>query len=206
MSRAMVSGETGWAAAERFILTVTDLKQFAYCPRVVFYTYCLPLLHSPTAKMRESHLAHEEESRREVRRGLRAYGLDGGDRAFDVSLRSQTLGLSGKADLVITTGREQIPVDYKLTTRSASTHFRLQLAAYGLMLHEMNGLTVQRGFIYSLLTHRAEEVPFTTRLQNQVRRLVADMHRMIAREQMPDAPKGRARCMNCEFRRYCNDL
>ncbi len=27
---------------ERLIFTVTDLKQYAYCPRIVFYTYCLP--------------------------------------------------------------------------------------------------------------------------------------------------------------------
>jgi len=198
--------EAGWAVAERLILTVTDLKQYAYCPRVVYYTYCLPALASLTAKMRESHLAHEEESRREVRRSLRAYGLDTGARAFDVPLRSQTLGLSGKADLVITTEREQIPVDYKLTTRGASPHFRMQLAAYGLMLQEMHGLTVTRGFVYSLITHQAEEVALTTRLQNQVRHMVAAMHEMIASESMPAPPDRRARCMGCEYRRYCNDL
>lgn len=196
----------GLPAPDRTFLTVTDLKQYAYCPRVVYYTYCLPLLRPQTAKMRESHLAHEEESRREVRRGLRPYGLDEGQREFDVPLRSDALGLSGKADLVITTAEEQIPVDYKLSTRGASAHFRIQLAAYGLMLREMRGLTVRRGFVYSLVTRKAEEVALTARLTNQVERLVAAIHTMIAREQMPERPNQRARCIGCEFRRFCNDL
>ncbi len=190
---------------ERLIVTVTDLKQYAYCPRIVFYTYCLPLLPSPTAKMRESQLAHGEEARREVRRSLRVYGLEGAEREFDVRLLSETLGLSGKADLVVTTPEEQIPIDYKLTTHSASPHFKLQLAAYGLMLAEQKPLTVRRGFLYSMITRQAEEVLLSKRLQNQVRRMVAEMHEMIARERMPDHPESTARCFSCEFRRYCND-
>ncbi len=198
--------ERGLLAPERTMLTVTDLKQYAYCPRVVYYTYCLPLVCPQTAKMRESRIVHDEESHREVRRGLRAYGLEEGQREFDVVLRSEKLGLSGKADLVITTADEQIPVDYKLTTRGSSSHFAVQLAAYGLILRERSELTVQRGFVYSLVTKRAEEVAFTTRLMNRVQRLTKEIHEMIAREQMPERPTSRARCMDCEFRRFCNDF
>ncbi len=191
---------------ETQIFTVTDLKQYVFCPRIVFYLYCLPLIVPPTAKMVESKRAHDEEERREVRRSLRRYGLDEGQRHFDVRLFSPTLGLRGKTDLVIHLGQEVVPVEYKLTRRKIGRHWRLQLAAYGLMLEEMTGLTSRRGFVYSLLTRRAEEIVFTRRLKGDVKRLVAEMREMVAQEKMPEHPKRRARCFSCEFRRFCNDL
>ena len=191
---------------ERQIFTVTDLKQYAYCPRVVFYTYCLPLLRPETYKMRESAIVHREEAGREGRRSLRAYGLTEGRRAFDVPLFSSSLRLRGKADMVITTDEELIPIDYKLTRRKAGAHFRLQLAAYGLMLAETSDLPVQRGFMYSMVTRRAEEVPLTSRLFAKVRRVTVAMRAMVEAEIMPEPPKGRGRCVACEFRRFCNDL
>jgi CRISPR-associated exonuclease Cas4 len=72
------------------IFTVTDLKQYAYCPRVVAYTYCLPLLRPTTYKMEAGIAAHGKAANRERRRTLVAYGLEHGQRYFDVSLESYT--------------------------------------------------------------------------------------------------------------------
>jgi len=56
----------------RLTFVVTDLKQFAYCPRVVYYSYCLPLIRPMTYKMKAGQEAHVEEKGREQRRSLRA--------------------------------------------------------------------------------------------------------------------------------------
>ncbi len=192
------------------IFTVTDLKQFAYCPRVVLYYYCLPLIRPTTYKMEESILAHREEAEREERRSLRPYGLTQGERRYDVPVASARLGLRGVIDMVIDTGEEYIPVDYKSTFRKQpGAHFRLQLAAYGRMLEESlstgSGFRVHRGFLYSLLTRSAQEIALTGRLRAQVIRTVDALREMVARERMPPAPQGRGRCIACEFRRFCND-
>lgn len=192
--------------AVTMFFTVTDLKQYAYCPRVVYYTYCTPLLRPETPKMQESRRVHEEEAQRESRRSLRLYGLPQGERRYDVPLSSDALGLRGKADLVIYTADEIIPVDYKMTSRKPGVHFRLQLCAYGLMLAESEDLPVRRGFVYSMILRRADEVVFTARAYAQVRRLTQAMRQMVAEEAMPAPPKGRARCVACEFRRFCNDF
>ena len=52
--------------------TVTDLKQYMYCPRIVYYTYCMPLLRPTTFKMEEGIVTHGEEKARERRRSLRS--------------------------------------------------------------------------------------------------------------------------------------
>lgn len=200
---------------ERTVFTVTDLKQYAFCPRVVFYTYCLPLIRPVTGKMEEGRLAHEEARDRERRRTLRVYGLEEACRHFDVQVASEELGLTGRIDLVLEVvapgpsgagGRELIPVDYKQTDRRAGPHVRWQLAAYGIMLEETWGGVVRRGFLYSLLTRRAEEVVLTRSMRQELREIVAAMREMVERERMPDPPPSRKPCVNCEFRRFCNDV
>ncbi|MBM4463865.1 MAG: DUF911 domain-containing protein [Chloroflexi bacterium] len=57
------------------VLTVSDVKQFAYCPRVVYFTYALPRRRPTTYKMKEGKIEHEHVAELEERRSLRAYGL-----------------------------------------------------------------------------------------------------------------------------------
>ena len=197
-------------ADERQIFTVTDLKQYGYCPRIIAYTYCLPLVRPTTYKMEAGIAAHERAGRRERRRTLRAYGLTCGERHLDVRLRSDILGLQGRLDMVIELkkdgGPELIPVEYKQTRRRVGRHVRTQLTAYGMMLEDAWDGTVRRGFVYSLLTRRAEPVVITPRLKQGVREAVAAMRQIVEREAMPDAPRSRRGCVNCEFRRFCNDV
>lgn len=187
-------------------LTVSDLKQYAYCPRIVFYRYCLPLLRPTTYKMNRSHQAHDHQAELDRRRSLAAFGLSHGERAHSVRLHSSRLGLLGVADLVIYTGVEVIPVDYKMTRTSGHLAWHAQLAAYGMMLEEETGLTAKRGFLYPTLAGRPVEIPLTDGLRQRVEHWVASMRRMVQLERMPPAVRRRAKCIECEFRRFCNDV
>lgn len=193
-------------------LEVTDLKQWAYCPRVVYYRYCLPAIRPITGLMEEGRRSHRDESGREERRSLRPYGLTVGERAFDIGLRSTRLGLRGRLDLAIAVpdrsaaGAEAIVVEYKDSERAAGTHFKLQLAAYALLVEEAWGLPVRRGFIYHIPLRQAAPVPITPALRQKVHTTVAAMQQAVAGEQMPAPPASRRQCVVCEFRRFCNDV
>jgi len=195
---------------------VSDLKQWAYCPRVFYYQTCLPDVRPTTYKMYAGREAGQSEAGREERRSLRAYGIAAGEREFDVPVRSARLGLRGEVDMVITvadrdaSGRrldsgEVIPVDYKLT-RMAGEHFQLQVAVYGMMLEEQRGVQVARGFLYEIPLRRAEEVRIDKRLRVKALRAVEEMRRIVEREEMPAPVKNRHKCITCEFRRFCNDV
>lgn len=190
----------------RLIFTVTDLKQYLYCPRVVYYTYCLPLVRPLTYKMEAGAAAHERAGELEQRRTLAAYGLKEGRRHFDVWVTAEGLRLQGRIDMVIEVGDELIPVDYKHTARQVGAHVWRQLAAYGMMLEETWGKEVRRGFVYSLVTKKAEEKALTGKLRAEVREAVRAMAEMVEREAMPEPPELVAKCVNCEFRRFCNDV
>jgi CRISPR-associated exonuclease Cas4 len=188
------------------VLTVTDVKQWLYCPRVAYYMRCLPRVRPVTYRMTVAREAHDDEADRERRRSLRSYGLDTGERDFDVALSSATLGLRGKVDLVIRRDDEVIPVEYKDSPGWASRHFQVQLAAYGLLLEEATGLVARRGFLYFIPTRRSKVVLLSAELKGAARAAVAAIHDMVAREAMPPPTPWRQRCTDCEFRRFCNDV
>ena len=195
-----------------WLFEVTDLKQYTFCPRIVYYRYCLPRVRPVTGLMEEGILRHEEEDTREERRSLRHYGVVEGERIAHLALCSATLGLTGRLDLAIATpsrraeDAEGIVVEYKYSEQKAGPHFALQLAAYALLLEEAWSLPVRRGYLYSIPLRRAELIPITPRLRKKVVQTVEQMRRNVESELMPDAPSSLARCITCEFRRFCNDV
>lgn len=191
---------------QRYPIRVTDLKQWAYCPRVFYYQHCLPHVRPTTYKMEAGAAAGRSEVGREERRSLRVYGIAQGEREFDVLVCSEKMGLRGEIDMVITVaGGEVIPVDYKMS-KIAGVHFQLQLCAYGMMLEEMRGVTVQRGFLYSIPLRRAETIIFERRLRQRALQAIEAMQWIIVHETMPAPVKNLSKCVTCEFRRFCNDV
>ncbi|MGC1376860.1 MAG: CRISPR-associated protein Cas4 [Anaerolineales bacterium] len=188
---------------------VTDLKQWVYCPRILFYALCLPDVRPTTYKMEAGIDAGQDEEGREARRSLRAYGLTEGRREFNLRLVSDRYGLRGMADMVVWIERpgaeEVIPVDYKLSNVPGE-HFKMQLMAYGLMLEELAGLPARRGFLYEIPKRRAEKVILDQRMRDKLLATLDAMHRMLRSETMPPPTPNRNKCLACEFRRFCNDV
>lgn len=187
---------------------VTDLKQWFYCRRIVYYAYCLPDIRPITYKMWYGREAAEEEMLREERRSMQRYGNLEGRREFEVDLASLRLGLRGRADLVIWVEKPQpeiVVVDYK-NSQKIGKQVQFQLLAYALMLEEQSGLAAKRGFIYLVPKRRAEEVRFTPALRADFLNELQAMHALLQSEQMPPPTSERAKCLACEFRRFCNDV
>lgn len=197
---------------ERTTLEVTDLKQWRYCPRVVWYRYCLPAVRPVTDLMAHGIAHHRDEEGREERRSLRPYGLTMGERQFDVALHSSQLGLRGRLDLAIAapsreaSGAEAVVVEYKDSEQRPGPHFKLQLAAYALLLEEAWGLPVRAGWVYQIPLRRAERVAVTPALRRQVTVAVETIQAAIGGEALPEPPASRRPCVSCEFRRFCNDV
>jgi CRISPR-associated exonuclease Cas4 len=185
--------------------TITDLKQFVYCPRIFYYHTCLPGIRPVTYKMKAGIDAHEVEQKRAARRSMHMYGVPAGERHFDVDVSSADLGLSGLIDEVVETDTEMIPVDYKLAAR-VGKHFKLQLAAYGHLLADYTDKPIKRGFLYLIPKRQAVEVKLTRKLRQEVQAVLDQMGLIDQQEVMPKPTSWRQRCVDCEFRRLCNDV
>lgn len=191
---------------DKHAFTVTDVKQFTYCPRIIFYERCLPHVRPRTYKMDAGRDAHEEEQTRAARRTLAAYGVPEGERHFNVALQSVHRSLTGILDEVVkTSSGEVFPVDYKLA-KQVSKHHKLQLTAYAILLEEASSVPVTRGFIYLIPTRESVEIAITAELRTEAEQVLAAITTMVTLEQMPEPTTNRNYCTACEFRRFCNDV
>jgi CRISPR-associated exonuclease Cas4 len=194
------------AAGELLPLTVTDVRQHMYCPRIPFFHHGLRLPVRPvTFRMQEGRRAHEEQEGREARRTLHAYGLTDGERHFGVQLRSARLGLAGKVDLVIVRAVEVIPVEWKDSEGPLALNHKYQLTAYALLCEEAWRRPARRAFVYWLPRRRATEVPVTPAMRRHTRRVLGEIRAAVASERMPPGTRQLGRCRVCEFLNWCND-
>lgn len=188
------------------LIPVTDLKQWAYCQRIVYYHRAMPAAVRPTYKMKEALGAQELIERLETRRCLKEYGLEGTRRRFNVWLRDEDLGLSGKVDLLLEGEEETAVVDFKLTSGEPGENHRLQLAAYSLLAEAVCGRPARRGFLYRIPDNRVFPLEVTEALRREVIEAAGEIRRVEQTQWCPEPTTARARCLECEFANYCTDV
>lgn len=193
-------------------LSVSDVRQWVYCPRIVYYRLCQPLRRPVTYKMGEGKLQHERIEELARRRTLRAYGLRGEEREGLVErhvrplLRSPRLGLSGVLDLVLVAPAEAVPVEYKHTESRLGLNHKYQLVAYALLVEDQWRRPVRRALVHFLPSDRVEEVAVTSNGRAFTRDTLAEIRSMVAAERLPGPTPRRGRCVDCEYRLYCGDV
>jgi CRISPR-associated exonuclease Cas4 len=187
-------------------LRVNDIKQYAYCPRIVFYQYAMPVEKKPTWKMEQGKVEEAEIDRLEKRRKLSEYLLVEGERRFHFPVSSGHLGLSGRLDLLIQSPEGLFPVDFKWTTGRPHRNHVYQLCAYALLLEEHFRKPVAKGFVYLIPTSDAVAFDLTDDLKDQTRAMLSEIRRMVEQEEMPPPTPVRNRCSDCEYRNFCGDI
>jgi CRISPR-associated exonuclease Cas4 len=193
-------------AAELLPLRVNDLKQYEYCPRIVFYNTVMPLDRKVTFKMQRGTEAEFQLDALEKRRSLRRYKLGDGERRFHVWLHSERLGLSGKMDLLIVSSQGYFPVDFKYTRGRPHRNHISQLAGYAVLAEEQYQTTIETAFIYLVPVGELVAIKITKELKEEVSDRLSSMREMILDEILPPPTQVRARCAECEFRNYCGDI
>ena len=187
-------------------LRVHDLKQWAYCPRIVFYGYVMPVDKKTTYKMEHGRAAEEALDVLEKRRKLTEFGLAEGKRQFHVWCNSERLALSGKIDLVIDSSEGLFPVDFKASEQRVHNNHIVQLCGYALLLEERFGCTVDKGFIFLIPPEEIVPIDLTSGRKQDTIEFLAQIRGAISRQAIPSPTDVHARCDDCEYRNYCGDI
>ena len=187
-------------------LRVNDLKQFEYCPRIVFYNTVMPVERKITVKMERGKQEELRLDALEKRRTLRRYELGSGERRFHLGLESVRLGLSGKLDLLIISPKGFFPVDFKYTRGRPHRNHVVQLAGYALLVEENFQTQVETGFIYLAPVQQVVAVANSRQLKEQTLNRLVEIRAIIRDGILPAATPVRARCEECEFRNFCGDV
>ena len=188
------------------MLRVSDLKQYIYCPRIVYYHYVMPVEKKATYKMEHGKVAEEEIAKLESRRKLKPYGLSEGKRVFDCWLTAKGAGLTGRLDMLIIKGEDYFPVDFKFTEKSPGKNHLYQLCGYCIMLDEVYGCRADTAFIYQIPRHDVRVFHCDDTLKSECEAMIAQIMDMIRNDRMPDAAPSKGKCTECEYQNYCRDV
>ncbi len=109
-------------------------------------------------------------------------------------------------DLLIEANGQYFPVDFKMTEGGVRENHRLQVAGYSLILEDIYGAPVEKGFIFLIPGGDVVPVIIDNRLKERCKEMLSEIRKMIEEEQLPEATPIRGRCTDCEYRNYCRDI
>ncbi len=187
-------------------IPISALQHYLYCPRqcALIHLEQLWTENVYTAEGRQLHeKAHDAAS--ESR----------GDRktVSGLLLHSQTLGLTGQADVVEFHRRDgswqPYPVEYKRGRPKSHDADRIQLCAQALCLEEMLHVAIPEGALFYGKTRRRQVVSLDEALREQTRCTVEAVHTLMRQGMTPPPPPLEtinAICPACSLRDACLPL
>jgi CRISPR-associated exonuclease Cas4 len=171
------------------LVHVSALQEFVYCPRRYYYQRYHDQIGTPF-ELVDGRSKHDAQSRR-------------GDWTRERYLRSESLGLHGKIDVIESDRGTLTPIERK---RAESGDYYasdvIQIAAYCCLLEDSIGESVNVGYIYLYSTDERHAIHITKEHRETVEEIVSRIRSMSvdAIPQLTDNPK---KCDSCSARGYC---
>jgi CRISPR-associated exonuclease Cas4 len=191
------------------VITVSDVKQYLYCPKIIYFDHVLHVPKPPDQKLDTGKEKHDHLTGKEKRRkGALFYDpeLDQAEKLFRVALESSRLGLRGVLDYLIKTDREYIPIDYKFGyshTGGVHLNHKYQLAAYALLVEDNFGTVIRRGYIHYSRDKINAKIDFTDEIRRRTLKMIREIGNIVEEETEPACTRNPGRCTDCEYKRYC---
>lgn len=188
-------------------LTVTHLLEHLFCPRFTFFEHVLQIPERQERRqlVQVGRQAHEDRTKINPNYLRRKLGVVA--RQSEVPLASVELGLRGVADEVLTLeDGTMAPFDYKFAEYKGRVYYNLKMQSvvYGLLIEDVFGTKVQRGWLcYLRSKHKVIEVEHTPADKVEAREVLSEILSVIRGENYPQATKYRARCKDCCYRNVC---
>lgn len=181
-------------------IQLSALQHFVFCPRQCALSYIEQIWEENllTAEGGIMHnRAHKEES--EMRDGVR---IERG-----MPLRSEKLGLNGKADVVEFRRdgqgqRAPFPVEYKHGKPKENNCDKIQLCAQALCLEEMLNIHIPAGAIFYGKTRHRLDVIFDDSLRKETEETARRAHEFIKAGKTP-RPVYTKKCGSCSLVSVC---
>lgn len=185
-------------------ISVNLIRQWCYCPRVVYYMELNDItIHRP-AWVKQGEDFHKKERQLWKRRNLSRFNLDEGKIYHNLLLKSEKLPFHGIVDMAIESSDAVYAIEFKLSTKSAKRKDWLQLTAYAMLLEEKFSKPSRFGF----LTGKGNvlyKIKIDKQKRQEVLEIVNKINDMLEKGVKPDSSATAVQCCACEYINFCND-
>jgi len=178
------------------LLPLSALQHYSFCPRQCALIHIEGIWVENKYTI-EGRIMHEnidtpgftKKSRIQIERG--------------VAIRSLSLGLIGKIDIVEFHHNIPYPVEYKRGHPKTEPWDDIQLCAQALCLEEMLNISVPKGAIFYGKTRHRKTIIFSSELREKTIFTTQNVHDLIKKEIMPPAVYDASRCPRCSLLNQC---
>jgi CRISPR-associated exonuclease Cas4 len=188
------------------LIPATWIKQYHFCPRIIYYLGVLGFSERVTESMVEGMEFHSSEERRFQRRRTLAGGRREGVKASwsKLYVASGRLGLYGTIDEVAEVGDGLVVVENKFMRGPKKPYpgHVYQAVAYAMLAEEALRKPVRRIIIRYLRDEKSFEIPVTEELKKHVSWTVSRIRSIIEGERIPRGASHR-KCGSCGYGRIC---
>ncbi len=189
---------------EKQYLTATDLMNYSYCPRIIYYVH---VLRSPqfTTKKELKGREKETEFKNKSKRTKVVKDYPKLPKQFRVSLVSENFGIKTIADAVMfdSDKGEAYPIQAKYSFKPDKIYKsqRNQLLMEALLIEESLGYRVPFGFIKFLKSGDLTKVLLNDKMI--VLGLFGKIREIIGKEAFPKPTIYKRRCVDCCYGKSC---
>ena len=185
------------------VVTVEDLRQYVYCPRILFFRHVRQVHPAVPYKVQRGVDFHEDNVRKKAT-GTEADGSI--SRYYNVRIVDPDLGLLGVLDYFEVAGGLTYPVELKtgqVDRAPLPPHHKIQLAAQALLLEKLTGEPVVKA--KAIYPDTKEVVDYKISIDDKAKVLLylEEIRQMITEELFPLPTKFAGRCEDCEYWNYC---
>ena len=201
------------ALLEETYVTLTDIKNWVYCPLIVYYNRVLrakPLTESTQEHGRELH-------KEEIAKILRRKGITPWERkiyiirGYEVELISHRLKLRGIIDIVAMNQHGEVfPIEIKRMKSNKGKPWqdhKYQLTAQALLIEENLRKPVSRGYIYYYGDRKTVRIHISHSDKEYTKHIIRKILQVITTEQPPKTRTPKNRCTGgCGYRWICQQI
>ena len=185
-------------------ITATDLMNYSYCPRIIYYVH---VLKDPqfTTKKEFKGREKEDQFRSNAKRTKVVKELPSLPKEFKVSFVSEELGIKTIADSIIInkSKSEAYPLQIKYSFRPKILYEtqKNQLFMEALLIEQQLNYTVPFGFIKFLKSN--DVIKVSTKRKESVLGVFDKIRNIVKNEEFPPPTKYLKRCVDCCYNNKC---
>ena len=190
----------------QYYITPSEIMEFLYCKRFIYFMKCLGIKQYEekryiVQKGRTIHDKRLKENKDYLRKRIGVIKKE-----MDVSLVSYKYKVRGKVDEVLTLNDNTMaPLDYKFAIYNEKLYktYRFQILLYSLMIEEIYGKVVNKGYIiYCRDGYDIKEINITVQDKEEVIKIIKEFV-LITQGYYPKATNDKIKCLDCCYKNIC---
>lgn len=188
-------------------ITTSDLIEYFYCPRFIYFIYCLCILQHEEKrfKVQKGRDVHKVRSNTNVTYLRKKLGVI--KKEIEVPLNSETNYIHGIVDEVLTLEDGSMsPLDYKFAEYKEKlfTTYKYQSCVYALLIKENYKKPVEKGYIcYTRSNNLIKEIVYSQSDFVTVIDIINEILKIIQTGYFPKKTKYAGKCVDCCYANIC---